>query len=226
VLPAIFQRRSAATAGDRGTFFTRHRSILRASHLRKGFSLAEALIAMSIVAMSGSVLLLLAQTVLDAGTGAVDRQGAEGIADQVIEEILTKRYMAAGDNPLNATLAPGAGDLVGPGRSKFNDIDDYNGFTAKPLPGIYGENLGIGNDAGANRAPLFALPASYFENWRLSVTISYVSPTDNSVVLSNTSSSTRSYYRQINVQIDYVDSTGTALPLANRKRVVTYVPPQ
>ncbi|MFO0885248.1 MAG: hypothetical protein U0894_13845 [Pirellulales bacterium] len=30
-----------------------------------------------------------------------------------------------------------------------------NGFTAKPLPGIYGENLGIGNDAGANRAPLF-----------------------------------------------------------------------
>jgi len=226
VLPAIFQRRSAATAGDRGTFFTRHRSILRASHLRKGFSLAEALIAMSIVAMSGSVLLLLAQTVLDAGTGAVDRQVAEGIADQVIEEILTKRYMAAGDNPLNATLAPGAGDLVGPGRSKFNDIDDYNGFTAKPLPGIYGENLGIGNDAGANRAPLFALPASYFENWRLSVTISYVSPTDNSVVLSNTSSSTRSYYRQINVQIDYVDSTGTALPLANRKRVVTYVPPQ
>lgn len=226
MLPAIFQRRSAATAGDRGTFCMRHRSILRASHLRKGFSLAEALIAMSIVAMSGSVLLLLAQTVLDAGTGAVDRQVAEGIADQVIEEILTKRYMAAGDNPLNATLAPGAGDLVGPGRSKFNDIDDYNGFTAKPLPGIYGENLGIGNDAGANRAPLFALPASYFENWRLSVTISYVSPTDNSVVLSNTSSSTRSYYRQINVQIDYVDSTGTALPLANRKRVVTYVPPQ
>lgn len=225
MLPAIFQRLSTFICGG-SPFSKRNHSIPRQSHRHKGFSLAEALIAMSIVAMSGSVLLLLAQTVLDAGTGAVDRQVAEGIADQVIEEILTKRYMAPGDNPLNATLAPGSGDLAGPGRSQFNDIDDYNGFTAKPLPGIYGESLGIGNDAGANRAPLFALPSSYFENWRLSVTISYVSPTDNSVVLSNTSSSTRSYYRQINVQIDYVDSSGTALPLANRKRVVTYVPPQ
>ncbi|MFO0885247.1 MAG: hypothetical protein U0894_13840 [Pirellulales bacterium] len=36
------------------------------------------------------------QTALDAGTVAVDRQVAEGIADQVIEEILTKRYMHAG----------------------------------------------------------------------------------------------------------------------------------
>ncbi len=201
---------------------SRKRSVLR----RAGFSLAEAIIAMSIVASAGSVLLLLAQTVLDVGSGAIDRQIAEGIADQVLDEILTKRYMAAGDNPLNSSMGPGSNDLLGPGRSRFNDIDDYNGLSVRPLPGIYGEDLGIGNDSGGNRPALFALPATYFDNWRLSVTISYVSPTDNSVILSNTSTSTRSYYRQINVQIDYIDSSGTAIPIANRKRVVTYVPPQ
>ncbi len=181
---------------------------------------------MSIVATAGSVLLLLAQSVLDVGSGAVDRQIAEGIADQVMDEILTKRYMAVGDTALSSGMGPGSDDTVGPGRSKFNDIDDYTGLSLRPLPGIYGEELGLGNGAGGNRAAGFSLPDTFFDNWRLKVTVSYVSPTDNSVILANTSNATRSYYRQIHVQIEYIDSVGTALPLASRKRVITYVPPQ
>ena len=80
---------------------------------KRAFSLIEALIALTITSMAGAVLLLGVQSSLDTTIEAVERTIADGIAQQTIDEIMTKRYTASGGNPLATTLrsrskAPGA----------------------------------------------------------------------------------------------------------------------
>src|SRR5438105_13124017 len=93
-----------------------------------GFSLIEALLALTITAMAGAVLLLSVDTSLDTTTQAVERTIADGIAQQLLDEILTKRYVGAGESALTTTLAPTTTEQVGGGTITFDDIDDYNGF--------------------------------------------------------------------------------------------------
>mgnify|MGYP003343051482 CR=1 FL=1 len=54
---------------------------------RLGFSLIEALIALSITSIAGAVLLLSVQSSLDTTIEAVDKTIADGIAQQTIDEM-------------------------------------------------------------------------------------------------------------------------------------------
>src|SRR5207249_7453023 len=80
-----------------------------------GFSLIEALIALTITSMAGAVLLLGVQSSLDTTLEAVERTIADGVAQQTMDEVLTKRYVGAGDNPLGTTFGPLATELLGAG---------------------------------------------------------------------------------------------------------------
>ena len=146
-----------------------------------GFSLIEALLALTITALAGSVLLLSVDTSLDTTTQAVERTIADGIAQQVLDEILTKRYVGAGESPLTTTLGPTATEQLGEGTINFDDIDDYNGFTAQPMKGPWGQTLGTGDDNGGQRPINFRVPSSYFQSWRETVTVYYIDPNDHTV---------------------------------------------
>jgi type II secretory pathway pseudopilin PulG len=65
-----------------------------------GFSLVEALVALSITSLAGAVLLLAVESSLGTTTEAVHRTIADGIAQQTLHEILTKRYTEKGESPL------------------------------------------------------------------------------------------------------------------------------
>jgi type II secretory pathway pseudopilin PulG len=193
--------------------------LIRYPSFRAAFSLIEALTSLTIMSFAGAVLLLSVQSSLDTTIKAVDRTIADGIAQQVLHEILTKRYAPANGTPLDP-LTGAASQATGSGTSLFTAVSDYAGYSAQPLKGIYGETLGTGDDSGNLRLQNFRVRSDFFQNWKLRVDEYYVTPTDHTV-----KSSSATYFRAIEVHVDYIQSSGAALPLASRKRVVTYLPP-
>jgi type II secretory pathway pseudopilin PulG len=194
---------------------------LHSAFRRRAFTLVEALIAISIMALAGSVLLLAAHSSLRTTDEALQRTVAEGLADQLLDEIVTKRYMEAGETPDDPSLGTESNES-GAGRSQFDDTDDYHQFAALPAQGRYGEELGTGDDAGGVRHPNFKVREGYFDNYRQRVRLYYVDPADPSQPLPD---GQISYYRCVEVAIDYVDPDGSEQELAVRRRVYAYVPP-
>lgn len=188
---------------------------------RRAFSLVEALVALTIMTMAGSVMLLAVESCLTSTTEAVDQLIADGMANQLLDEISLKRFMANGDTPLSIS-GPSSYETSGNGRERFNDLDDYKNFSARPAEGIWGETLGTGNDSGGTRNANFMLPSTQFANWRQRVEIYFVSPTNHSQRLTGSSTS---YYRAVEVTIEYVRADGGVIPLAKRRRVYAYMPP-
>jgi prepilin-type N-terminal cleavage/methylation domain-containing protein len=201
---------------------------------RRGFSLIEALIALSITALAGSVLLLSVDSSLQSTSDAVERTIADGVAQRLLDEILTRRFVdldetsgssgngALGLSWLKDVLGATTSEILGDGFELFDDVDDFAGHIAKPLKGSYGEVLGTGDDTGNPRLDNFRLRSSFFNDWRQRVDVYYVSATDHTV-----RSNTVTAYRAIEVFVERVGDDGTVFPLAHRKRIVTYVqPPQ
>ena len=200
-------------------------SALRTPHSafrgRRAFTLVEAVIALTLMALAGSVLLLAAQTSLRTTDEAVRRTIAEGMADQLLDEIVTRRFMEAGEMANDATLGTEAGEKEA-GRSLFDDTDDYQHLAALPARGRYGEPLGTGDDAGGQRHANFQIRDGFFDNYRQRVRVYYVDPTAPDKPLPQGQTS---YYRGVEVAIDYRDPAGGEQELAVRRRVYAYIPP-
>lgn len=187
----------------------------------RAFSLIEALIALTITSMAGAILLLGVQSSLDTTIEAVERTIADGVAQQTMDEILTKRYVASGGNPLGTTLGPLVNELLGSGGTAlFQEVDAYAGYVAQPIKGTWGETLGMGDDNGNLRLENFRVRSDYFQNWRVRVDVYYVNPTNHLQT-----SSTPTNFRAIEVNVELVRPNGAIFPLANRKRVIAYIPP-
>ena len=179
--------------------------------------------ALSVTALAGAVLLLSVESSLQTTTEAVERTIADGIAQQTLNEILSKRYVEAGesgDGTGSGALGPTLWESGGNGMERFNDIDDYAGYSASPLKGVYGEAPGTGDDQGNQRLANFRFRSDYFQNWRQRVEVYYVDPNNPSA-----SSATATAYRAIEVHVEFIDSRGAVHPLASRKRVVAYITP-
>ncbi|HUE73124.1 MAG TPA: type II secretion system protein [Pirellulaceae bacterium] len=206
-----------------GTRNCRHSALRtpRSALKRRAFTLIEAVIALVIMSLAGSVLLLAAHSSLRTTDEAVRRTIAEGLADQLLDEIVTRRYMEAGGVPNDGALGTEGGETAA-GRSLFDDTDDYHNLVAKPAQGRYGESLGTGDDAGGPRHPNFQVPQGFFDNYRQRVRVYYVDPTAPDKPLPEGQTS---YYRGALVAIDYVDPAGGEQELAVRRRVYAYIPP-
>jgi type II secretory pathway pseudopilin PulG len=205
----------------------RHRPLASRRHSRSGFTLIEALAAICIMALAGSVLLLAAQSSLDATDDAANQAIAQGVCEQVLDEIMSKRYMEAGAAYDKNTLGPESGETL---RQHFDDADDFNGYAVQPVQESYGLPLGSGDDAGAMRHSNFRGVSGFFNNWRLRVEIYYVSANDLSVRLDNPPVAaggilaTTSGYRAAEVTVEYQDTDGTYRTLAKGRRVFAYIP--
>jgi hypothetical protein len=189
--------------------------------LRSAFSLVEAIVALSITAMAGAVLLLGVESTLDTNTDSVHRTIADGMAQQLLDEICTKRFVAAGSDPLSTAFGPSGTETAGTGRERYDDTDDFDGFIALPAEDRHGRPLGTGDDAGGLRHPNLRMPDGFFDRWRQRVEVYFVDSSDHRVAITSGSS----YFRAIEVFIERVEADGTVIPLASRKRVIAYVQP-
>lgn len=184
-----------------------------------GFSLIEAMVALSITTMAGAVLLLATEGVLQTTNDAVDQTIAQGMAIQLIDEVLGARYAAA-DNPHETTLGPSSYEKQGAQRNLFNDTDDFNGYLASPPRDRDGKPLGQGNAEGGNRHASLRSPGSDFQNWRQRIEVYYVDPNNPSVRRPNSSPTD---YRAVEVTIERIEPNGSVRPLAKMRRVFCHV---
>jgi hypothetical protein len=182
--------------------------------------LIEALIALSITSFAGAVLLLSVQSSLETTIEAVQRTIADGIAQQTMDEITTKRFVGPAENPLTAVLGPLTNELLNGATSLFDDADDYAGYIAQPLKGLHGEVLGTGDDDGNLRLQNFRVRSDYFQNWRVRVEVYFVDPNDHTL-----RSASATNFRAVDVFVELVRDGGIAVPLSSRRRIFAYLPP-
>lgn len=178
---------------------------------------------MAIVAFASSVLLLGVEATL----GSVEEQEeltiADGLARQLLDEIQGQCWVdpAAADQPYPTTLAPANDELAGPGRSRFDDTDDYNNYTASPPIYPQGMTLTTADSSGKTLPQSFQCRGSYLATWRRSARVVYVSETNNSIEVPNNNPTN---YRALVCQIHRLNADNTWRLVLERRRIVSYVP--
>ena len=193
----------------------------RAGSPRRAFSLIEAMVALSITSMAGAVLLLTTEGVLKTTNDSVAQTIAQGMALQLIDEVLGNRYCAVGATPYDSSLVPSAWEKAGQGRERYNDTDDFNKYSASPPVDPFGILLGQGDDLGGLRHAAMRSPGHDFSNWRQRVDVYYVDQ-DNPTVRLPVNQPTD--FRAVEVTIERDEPNGSVRPLANIRRVFCYVP--
>ena len=197
-------------------------SVYRRPPVAAAFTLVEALLAISLAALAGSVLLLGVSSSLQMSDEALQQVLADGMAQQLMDEVVGGRYQAVGIGPYQISFSPSAYELGGSGRERYDDIDDYHGLRSQPPTDLWGVELGKDDGEGGERHPNFQGPAGFFDNWRQEVDVCYVGRSDLTTALATGQVSD---YRAVVVRIVYVDPERGERVLAELRRVVAYVPP-
>ena len=181
---------------------------------RSGFSMVEALIAVTITTIGGAALLTSIGAAVRTSTDAAHRAVARGLAEQMIDEIAAQRFPA----PINPTPS-------GTSRSSFDDIDDYDGWSARPPQDREGHPMGTegGTDSGVAVPRLDAMrpDLDLIGRFTRRVDVERIQPNSSSgwtVVSQHTN------YRRVTVRVNYTDGQSNIATLAEISRIFTYVP--
>lgn len=201
---------------------SRHVRFRSARRDRGAFTLIEAVVAMAVTVIAGSALLLGIHASLQATGDSLEQVIAQGMAEQLMDEVLGARYSAVGEGGHAVNLGQSSYESSGPGRQRYNDIDDYNGVRTQPPEDLWGIRLGADDGEGDVRHPAFIAPPAVLDDWRQEIDVYYVDPNDLSRRLPYGQVSD---YRAVEVRIYRVSSERGRRELARLRRVVAYVPP-
>lgn len=186
---------------------------------RPAFTLIETLIAIGLMAVVIGAVTLSLVTSLRTAQENEDLAVAEGLAMDLMDEILNRRYCELGVTPYDVYLRPGSVEVAPGTRQLFDDIDDYNGWVEEPPKDRWGNLLGRENGTGGLRPSVAWAPD--LTGFRREVTVSYVSPQDFKTSLPF---GTVTDFRKIVVTVSRRYSNNVVRPLITITRVVAYVP--
>ena len=191
---------------------------------RCGFSLVEAMVAVTITAMAGAAILLGIQTSLQTTTHGIEQTMAQGLALQLMDEISGNRYVEYGVGPYQTILVPSADELATGTRELFDDIDDFNGQDNCPPRDAFGIKLGEGeyDGDGGMRNINFRAPRKLLDRLCRKVEVFYVNENDFATRLP---SGQTSDYRAVEVSVHYIEDNGDQRELVRLRRLVAYFPP-
>ena len=190
------------------------RSAPSTPHRRPGFTLIEAMAAITIAAIAGSALLLGTSSSIETTDDAMRQTIAYGMAQQLMDEIVGCKYAAIGST---------SGTTSG-SRQSFDEVADFNGYRSQPPTAPYGIALGTENGQGGSRNATFQASAAYLQYWRQEVDVYYANESNLATKLS-TGTTGDNVVQVVEVRIMYNDPKYGAVPLAQIRRVVTYAPP-
>lgn len=181
---------------------------------RRGLTMVESLVAMSIATVAGTAMLTSISTAISSSTEAADSAVAAGLVEQLVDEISATRFPAA----TNVTLAQ---PKV---RSTFDDIDDFANWIATPPTDPSGQP--IGTEAAPSvgtgqRTSLMQADASFLLNLTQEIVVERVQPSGTggwTVVTQHTN------YRRVTVRIKKSAPNTAEKTLAEIVRIFTYVP--
>jgi prepilin-type N-terminal cleavage/methylation domain-containing protein len=193
--------------------------------LRRGFTLVESVIAMTVLALAGGALLTSMVGAVNSCNDAVYRTVGRGLADQLMDEI------AAAQFPTGVSSSPSSSSSV---RSLFRTIDDYTGWKESPPQTKSGVILGMDQPSSSASTSMFmmgftdserptAMRASseFINRFSRTVIVERVQPatTGWTVVSQNTS------YRRVTVQVSYSVGASSSQMVSEQMRVFAAVPP-
>jgi prepilin-type N-terminal cleavage/methylation domain-containing protein len=186
-----------------------------------GFTLVEAMLALAITAIAGSALLLGLNSSVQLTEHNEKRVIAQGMARQLMDEILGARYLAIGASPHQYPLCPSSWEAELDSRERYDDIDDFHDWESLPPEDGYGIPLGENDGKGGERKSQFFAPGEMFKTWRQEVRVTYADPNDLTQSLLGSSTSD---YRAVQVKIVEIDPDRGPIELAKIRRIVAYVP--
>lgn len=189
---------------------------------RPAFTLIEALAAIAVTAIAGSVLLLGTTSSLQSTDDAMRHTIAYGLAQQLMDEVVGGRYMELNCSPYDTVLKPSTTKAAGGTREKFTDSDDFNGWRSQPPKDLYGVSLGTDNGQGGQRNMNFQCGSTLLQNWRQEIDVYYVNDTNLTTPLP---AGQTSDYRVVEVRIIDNNPTRGPIELAKIRRVIAYVAP-
>ncbi len=184
-----------------------------------GFTLIETIVALGLMAIVVGAVTYALVSALQVAEENEDLAIAEGLAQDLMNEILNRRYCELGASPYDPYLRPGSNEKHPGTRELFDDIDDYNGWVEEPPQDRWGIPLGEEDGLGGQR-PLPARAAN-LNGFRREVLVSYVSPQDFSKSLPF---GTVSGFRKIEVIVSRRYPNNVLRQLVKLTRVVGHVP--
>ena len=182
---------------------------------RRGITLVESLIAVSLTALAGGALLTTIGSTVQISTDSTYTVIAQGIADQLMDEVATVKF----------PRTTGATTLVsGLGRSAFDDLDDYNGWNASPPQTRDGMTLGtermmFGSNS-TQRPANFQADPRFVSRFRQQVTVEKIAEVAGNLWVVVTSATS---LRRVTVTISYTDARNQTKVLAVQTRVFSDV---
>ena len=182
---------------------------------RRGFTLVESLIAVSLTTLACSALLTTIGSTVQISTDSTYTVIAQGIADQLMDEMASVKF----------PHTTGVITMVsGTGRATFDDLDDYNGWNASPPQTRDGMTLGtermmMGNSS-MQRPTDFQADPRFVSHFRQQVTVEKIAEASGGawVVVTSVTS-----LRRVTVTISYTDSRNQPKVLAVQTRVFSDV---
>lgn len=143
-----------------------------------------------------------------------------GLAQMLMDEIAGKKYTEDLSQPYQYPFSANNNELVGPGWSRFNDIDDFINIRSSPPKDSWNVPLGNDDGRGGSRHPNFRV-GDFLSKWRQEIDVYYVNA--NNLTQRLTGSQT-SPYRAVEVRIYVDDANGGRRLVSNLRRVFAYVP--
>lgn len=188
-----------------------------------GFSLIEAVVAMTIVAIASSVLLLGVEATLQSVEYQEEVTIADGLARQFLDEIQGQNWVdpSIRNSPYATSLSASGDELSGQGRSRFDDTDDYNGYSTNPPVHIDGNTVSTSDSSGDTLPKEFRPSSSFLSRWRCTIEVSYVSETDHSVKVPANSPTN---YRVLICRVYRRNADDTWREVVERERIISYIP--
>ena len=181
---------------------------------RSGFSMVEALTAIAVTATAGGAVLVSLAGNVNSSTQLVQTALARGLAEQLMDEVAASRF------PASSNTTP-----AGPGRTNFNDMDDYHNWSARPPQDRTARQIGLEGytsiGAAATRLPEMQPNTQLLAGMTQLVTVERVQPdagTGWTVI------STHTNYRRVTVRINYTNPQSQTVTLASITRIFSYVP--
>jgi Tfp pilus assembly protein PilV len=180
---------------------------------RRGVTLIETIIAVSLMTFAASALLTALSSTVQVSTDSLHAAIANGLADQLMDEIASVKFPSAS----------GTGSGSGMGRTGFADLDAYNGYNVSPPQARNGMTIGTegANSSGSAvyRPQQFQPNPKLLSGYRQQVAVEKVAESGTSWSVVSQSST----LRRVTVTISYTDSQGTTTPAAVQVRIFSNV---
>ena len=183
---------------------------------RRGITLIESLIAVSLTTLAGGALLTTIGSTVQISTDSTYTVVAQGLADQMMDEVASVKF----PHTSGGYVMPS----VGQGRTGFDDLDDYHGWNASPPQTRDGLAIGtermMADTTGTARPPSFQPDPRFVSRFRQQVAVEKIAEVSGGAWVVVTSATP---LRRVTVTISYTDARNQTKVLAVQTRVFSDV---